>query len=132
MNAATPVRIAKWLGLAYAAAVLAFSLWGADAADSAVLSLLFWPWIVGPAALAAMGAKASRTAAGAWAFAALEGGVIASTGLGWFYLIFVAPDAQNGIAMAVSLPLLQYVLVGMYFALAWLLGWRARDSWLKD
>jgi hypothetical protein len=39
-------------------------------------------------------------------------------------LIWIEPDAQNGIAMAITVPLLQYAGVGLFFIAAFLGGWR--------
>jgi hypothetical protein len=127
-----PVRIAKWLGLLYAAIIALFTFASVDAPDVFWLNLLFVPWIIGPAALAAFGAKVSNSRAGEWAFLALEAGLIGSTAASWYYLIEVAPDAQNGVAMSISLPVLQYTAVGAFLVLAVLLGWRAKKGWQSD
>jgi hypothetical protein len=122
-----PTAVSKWLGLAYAGGVILFMIWGADAPDVALLSLLFFPWIVGPAGLAAIGAKLSPSEGGAWAFLILEALIIGSTIWLWFHLIVVAPDAQSGIAMMLF-PVLQYAAVGLFFILAVLFGWRVRRA----
>ena len=122
-----PTAVSKWLGLAYAGGVILFLLWGLDAPDVVSLSFLFLPWIVGPAALAAIGAKLSSSEGGAWAFLILEAMIIGSTIWLWFYLIVVAPDAQNGIAMLLF-PGLQYAAVALFFLLAAVFGWRARRT----
>ncbi len=102
-------------------------LWGADAPDVVLLSFLFLPWIVGPAGLAAIGAKLSPSEGGAWAFLIVEALIIGSTIWLWFHFIVVAPDAQNGIAM-MFFPVLQYAAVALFFLLAALFGWRARRA----
>ena len=58
----------KWVGLAYAGVVLVFLLANADDPMAVLLTLVFIPWIVGPAAVAALGARFSRSARAAWAF----------------------------------------------------------------
>jgi hypothetical protein len=55
----------------------------------------------------------------------VEVAVIASTAWVWTYLILLAPDAQNGVAMLLF-PVAQYAAVLLSFAVAGLLGWRAR------
>jgi hypothetical protein len=122
-----PTAVSKWLGLAYAGGVILFLLWNADAPDVVLLSFLFLPWIIGPAGLAAIGAKLSLSKGGAWAFLFLEMLIIGSTIWLWFHLIVVAPDAQNGIAM-MFFPVLQYAAVAVFFLLAVLFGWRARRA----
>lgn len=119
--------MAKWIGLAYACGLILFLLWGADAPDSVFLSFIFLPWIVGPAALAAFGARRSTSEGGAWAFFILEAVIVASTILFWTYLIVIAPDAQNGIAM-MFFPLFQYAAVLVFVVLAALSGWRSRTA----
>ena len=104
-----------------------FWLWGADAPDVVLLSLLFLPWIVGPAWLAAIGATLSPSETGARAFLAFEALIISSTILLWFHLIVIAPDAQNGIAM-ILFPVLQYAAVALFFLVAVLCGWRTGTS----
>lgn len=104
-----------------------FGLDWTSASDVLLMNLLFLPWIVGPAALAAFGVMVSRSRAARWTFVGLEAVVIASTAAGWFYLIEVAPDAQNGIAMAFVLPFLQYVGVALLFVAASLSGWKPKD-----
>lgn len=99
MKQAAPVSIAKWLGLAYAAAVALVSLRGVDAADSLLLSILVLPWIIGPAALAAFAVRELESSGAAWLFLFLEAVVVCSTAALWTYPILIAPDAQNGIAM---------------------------------
>jgi hypothetical protein len=126
-----PTAVSKWLGLAYAGGVILFSLWNADAPDVVLLSFLFLPWIIGPAGLAAIGAKLSSSEGGAWAFLILEVLIIGSTIWLWFHLIVVAPDAQNGIAMLLF-PALQYAAVGAFFLLAVLFGWRSRRVGTSD
>lgn len=123
----SPRSIAKWLALAYAAAVLGFVLWNSDASDVGILEFAFLPWIVGPAALAAYSVKISATPAGAWAFLALEAGIIAFTFVSWAYLIFVVPDAQNGIVMALFVPVLEFGAALVFMVVASLLGWRAAE-----
>jgi hypothetical protein len=131
-----PTGIAKWLGLAYAAGLAAFFLIGADAPDVVVLSLLFLPFYLGSAAAAAMLVKASRTRLGAWVFLAVEAVVVASTP-GAFVWAKVMADrdlwtaAGASMFMAFVVPVYQYAAVLVVFVLAFLLGWRARDSWLK-
>lgn len=122
-----PVVMSKWLGLAYAGGIILFLLWGADAPDVVLLSFLFLPWMVGPAALAALGAKQSASEGGAWAFFMLEAGIIGSTIWLWFDLVVIAPDAQNGIAM-MFFPVRQYAAVLIFFVLAVVLGWRSRPA----
>jgi hypothetical protein len=72
MVAIPPQRLAKWMGLAYAAAILGFLIWSNDGADTVLLIPLFWLWIIGPAAVAGMGADMSAERGGAWAFFWLE------------------------------------------------------------
>ena len=132
MAANTLVRIAKWLGIAYAAAIATFLVAGADAPDAFFMGLLFIPWIVGPAGIAAMCVKASRTILGSKAFLILEIAVIASTAAAWAYLTYLSPDAQNGIFMGIFLPLYQFCAVILLLGIANLLGWRARTEWLKS
>jgi hypothetical protein len=120
-----PTAMSKWLGLAYAAGVILFLLWVTAAPDGVLFSFLFLPWIVGPAALAAMGANLSPSIGGAWAFFILEAVIIGSTIWVWFYLKVVAPDAQNGFGI-VLFPVLQYAAVALFFLIAVLFGWRAR------
>ena len=103
----------------------------ADAPDALLLVLFFIPWIVAPAAAAAMCSKASRTLPGAIVFLALETGVIVSTVLAWIHLIFVSPDAQNGIVLGAVLPLYQLGAVIAFVGAAYALGWRARTEWLN-
>ena len=127
MRQVEPVSMSKWLGLAYALVVASVLLWGVDAPDVALLQLLVFPWIVGPAAFAALGSKLSGSHFAAWAFFGLEALIIGSTGWLWFDLIVVAPDAQNGIAMLLF-PAFQYAGVALFFLLAFLLGWRGRQT----
>jgi len=131
MAAVGPVRIAKWLGLAYAAGIATFFIVGADGADVVFYDLLFLPWLVGPVLAAAVCAKASRTRLGAWLFLGLEAALIASTGAGWFYLIEIEPHSTNGVAMLVSLPLAQYAAAALFFTIVSIFGWRARREFLE-
>ena len=96
-----------------------FLLWNADAVDVVVFSFLFLPWLAGPAALAAIGARlaAADSAAWAWAFFILEALVVASTIWVWFDLIVIAPDAQNGVGMLLF-PVVQYGAVLVFFLVA--------------
>ncbi|MFN3389799.1 MAG: hypothetical protein ACK40O_12810 [Allosphingosinicella sp.] len=110
MGSTNPVSAAKWLGLAYAGFVTVFLLWGAGAADVLLLTLASIPWITGPVALAAFGVKELEGTGGAWVFLILEAVLVASTAWLWIYLIMIAPDAQNGIAMLLF-PAGQYGLV---------------------
>jgi hypothetical protein len=57
----------------------------------------------------------------------LEIAMIGSTACLWFYLIAVAPDAQNGIAMMLF-PALQYAAVLAFFVVALLIGWCRRGE----
>jgi hypothetical protein len=132
MTAISPVRAAKWLGLVYLAALALFMMWNADAPDSFVLSLLFLPWMIGPVALAAVGARMSLNPSGAWAFLSFEAGIVGFTTLSWLWLIFAKPDAQNGIAMAFTVPVLEYAATLALFGLSYLLGWRTRSAPLGD
>ena len=125
MTSARASSAAVWLGVVYSGAVAWFLLSGADAPDVVVLSIVFLPWIIGPAALAAFGAAFSKSAGAAWAFFSVEVAVIASTASAWTYLIVIAPDAQNGVAMLLF-PVVQYGAVLLSFALAGLLGWRPK------
>ena len=126
------VRAAKWLGVAYAAAVALVLFGAADAPDVLLMDLIFIPWIAGPAAVAALCSKASETRRGALVFLTLEAAVVASTVLAWIYLILIAPDPQNGVAMGVFLPLYQFGAVIVFFSAAYLFGWRARPEWLDS
>lgn len=110
MTSTVPVSVAKWLGLAYAGCVAVFMLWGVDAPDLLLPSLFIFAWITGPVALAAVGAKELEGQIGAWVFLAVEAGLVVSTAWLWTYLIVIAPDAQNGVAMLLF-PAAQYGLV---------------------
>jgi hypothetical protein len=123
MEGVKAVTMSKRLGFAYAAALTLFMLWTADAPDVVLLSLVFLPWLVGPAGFAALGAKLSASALSAWSFFCLELAVVISTASLWFYLIIITPDAQNGIAM-ILFPAAQYAAVLVFFVVAFLLGWR--------
>jgi hypothetical protein len=127
MKRVKPVALCKWLGLAYAAALMLFLLWNADSPDVVLFSFVFLPWLVGPAAFAALGARMSQSLAEAWSFFGLEIAMIGSTACLWFYLIAVAPDAQNGIAMMLF-PALQYAAVLAFFVVALLIGWCRRGE----
>jgi hypothetical protein len=127
-----PQRLAKWTGLAYAAGVAALLFASADGPEVLLAMPLLLPWIVGPAALAAIAADVSQGRAGAWAFLGLEAGLILSTIGSWLYLVFVARDAQNGFVMSLSIPFFQYLAAGGFFLLALAFGWRADRQAFRD
>lgn len=136
MKRVTPTWLAKWLGLTYAIALAAFFLTGADAPDVFLLDLLFLPFYLGPAAAAAILVKASRTRAGAWVFLSVESGIACSTGGGFIWAktmhdhhLWTAAGAS--MFEAFVLPFYQYAAVLAAFLLAYLCGWRAKESWLN-
>lgn len=131
MKKLRPTILAKWLGLAYAGGMILFLFWSADALDVALLGILLTPWILGPAGLAAFGAKQSNSRVGAWAFFILEASVIGSTIWLLINLFVVAPDPQNGIAFMLF-PLWQYAVVSMFFIIAMVFGWRTRRAETRD
>lgn len=124
MEAVRPQRIAKWLGLAYAAAIAAVPLWSAESAEGMLVLPLLLLWMVGPAGLAGLAADVSADAAGAWSFLGLEAGLILWTLWSSLHLIFIAPDAQNGIAIGFAIPFYQYLAAAAFFLVALALGWR--------
>jgi hypothetical protein len=127
-----PTFVAKRLGLAYAAGIawLAFGDVGND--PMLLLSGPFvWAWLTGPAALAAMLVKAARTRPGGWLFVLVEASVVASTI--WFLVettVHCSAWTSVGFSMTLGIvgPIYQYAGVGIAFAAASLLGWRARRS----
>jgi hypothetical protein len=52
-----------------------------------------------------------------------------STLAAWLDLVLANPDAQNGVALAVTVPLCQYAAVIAVVLLARLTGWRIRAGW---
>lgn len=129
MRAALLIRAAKWIGLAYLAVVATLLFSWADAIDAVLIDLIVIPWIVGPAGIAALCAKASKTGAGTTAFVFFEAAIIASTAFVWIDLILIHRDAQNGIAMGVFVPLYQYGAVAIFYAVAYLFaGARAKNG----
>jgi hypothetical protein len=123
--------MAKWLGLAYAGVVILFLLRGADGPLVALGSLVFLPWLVGPAGIAAFVAKRSNSKGGAWAFFILETLIIGSTIWLWIEVTLIAPDAQSGIAI-ILFPVFQYAAVVVLFVIAFGLGWRSRPAKTHD
>jgi hypothetical protein len=137
MTPRLPVRLAKWLGVAFAAGSalhphLVGTLRGVEEWVGYALILC---WQVGPVALAAMLVKAARTTAGAWLFVGFEACFVAAAL--WFYLnvsfnIEIWGAIGAGFFLGFIGPLLQYGALAVIFLLALLFGWRARDGWLKD
>jgi hypothetical protein len=130
MKGLHPTAMATWLGLAYAGVVILFLLRGADGPLVALGSLIYLPWFVGPAGVAAYVAKRSTTKGGAWAFFILDMLIIGSTIWLWIDLT-VAPDAQSGIAIMLF-PLFQFAAVFVFFVLALGLGWRSRPAEMRS
>lgn len=106
MRTLRPTTAAKWLLASYALAVLAIFLVSSDALDVLIFgTLLGVPWIVAPAALAALLVSTWEDPIVAWGSLAIEGAVIGSTA--WVGLTLIAqPDPQNGIFLML-LPMLQ-------------------------
>jgi hypothetical protein len=107
-----PAPLAKWLLIVFSVGVLAFNLWNADALDVVFLSFAFLPWIVGPAALAALFVARAKSSVEAWFLFGAEVAVVCSTVWLWTMLI-LKPDAQNGIAM-VFFPAVQFAALLAY------------------
>jgi hypothetical protein len=122
-------RTAFWLFIAYSLAVSLFSLSGADAPDVFLLDLVFIPWIVGPAVIAAACVSSSMDSRGAWSFVVLEVAIILSTLVGWLDLTFLHRDAQNGVIIGLVMPLWQYGAVLIAVAAARIAGWRIPPGW---
>ena len=127
MHSIRLIQIATWLGTGYSlaiAAALFILLDGLRIAAGAALLV----WMAGPAAMAAIGVRLSRTGRAACGFIALQILVIASTVIAWAGMIRVHLDALNGVAMGLVLPLYQYGAVIVLWCAAYLLGWRVRFS----
>ena len=135
MPSLRPTKVAKWLGLAYAAGTAWLVLGDIANAPELLLSAPFaWAWLTGPAALAAMLVKAARTRLGAGLFVLMEAAIAASTIA--FLVDTTVHRAQwsalgAALTLGVSGPLCQYGAVGAVFAAASLFGWRARREWLE-
>jgi hypothetical protein len=132
----TPIRTAKWLFFAYAAGLAAFLIVSVPhEAELIFIGPFIWAWQVGPVAFAAMLVKASSRLEGAWVFVGVEAAVIGSTI--WFFVDSLLLDSEGWSALGASLtiafsgPFFQYVAVLTAVVLAWVFGWRARESWLK-
>ena len=108
-GSAKPRAVAKWVVIGYAFAILAFLLINADAADSALLGLIFWPWLAGPALLAAFATYRAETRWAAWSCVVVLLLVPLSFAALLIYLD-TYPDAQNGIAVVIF-PALQFAFV---------------------
>jgi hypothetical protein len=135
MPALRPTSCAKWLGLAYAILTGSLAFGGMRDAPEMLLAMpVLWIWQTGPAAAAAMLVKAARTPLGAWLFVFVELLVIASTI--WF-LVETQVHRSHWTAVGASMtlgfagPFYQYAGVGVAFAVASLLGRRARREWLE-
>ena len=106
MRTLRPTTAAKWLLVSYALAILAIFLFTADAIDVLIFgTLLGVPWIVAPAAIAALLVSTWEDPIVTWGSLAIEGAVIGFTA--WVAHTLVAqPDPQNGIFLML-LPMLQ-------------------------
>ena len=114
MAAASPKALAKWLLLVFAAAWLTYWLAFVNAHDVALRTVLFLPWHVGPAAVAAILVARSRSRAEAWLFLAAQVAAV-----GWTVtlvgVLFLRPDAQGGIALMLF-PAAQFFALFIYAA----------------
>ena len=134
MQSLRPTAAAKAIGIVYAFGLACLAIRGAiDAPDALFVAPFFWAWQVGPALISAVLVKAARTRAGAWLLVIAEALIVVSTA--WLLVDMQVNREQwtaAGAAMLLALygPFYQYVAVIVIFALASLLGWRAREEWL--
>lgn len=106
MSTLNPAAVARWSAFAFAALILLVQISNADAPDVVLWSLVFLPWIAGPAWLAAIVAMRADSTVAAWLCVALEIAAVVSTVWLWMHL-YANPDAQNGIAMFLF-PIVQF------------------------
>jgi hypothetical protein len=123
-------RAAKYLLLAYAAALAAeFLCFGLEADAVVLLVPIFYAWRLGPVLFAALCARLSKSVDEAAAFLMLEIVLLLWSALAWYALTIVHPHSMNGIGLFVVIPFWQYVV----FTAAWLIalaaGWRPRRDW---
>lgn len=128
-------RIAKWLGIAYALAVVL--IFGPGVGDLSAFfgALVFLPWQVGPVFIAAIFVKASESKAAGWIALGIEIGLIASTiwlGLDITFNRENWSSVGGSIFIGLVGPFYQYMALAVAFPLAYLVGWRARPEWLRD
>lgn len=125
MKPISPATLSKWPALAFGLAIGFILLWKPHTSGAALFGLVTTSWVVGPAWLSALGVRYASSRVATWAFLGAEWLVIASTAWLWVYLVAVAPDAQNGIALIIF-PILQYAAVTLVFLVVAVASWGAR------
>ena len=130
-NLALP-RAARWLAIAYAAAMaVVWGLWASWDQGMGLFAILAFGWQIAPVAASALLVRASAAAKGQSAFLLLEIALILVNAALWVDLNFVHLDPQNPIALVIFFPLYQLAAVGLAFVGALFLGWRARPNLRK-
>lgn len=95
-----------------------------------LLALIVLAWQSGPVLLAAILVRASRSRAGQFLFLSLAVAFCAVTA---DVVVAVLRSTRSTAAVAlVFAPLYLYLALLLVVIVAGLLGWRARDSWLRD
>lgn len=134
MERVDPVDLARRAGLVFAALLLIYYGMVAEGGDVLLSVLLFTPFQVGPVAIAALLARASRSRAWAWLFLAVELALILLA-VGFFVDVRINRDHWTAVGGAMFLgifgPLYEYGAMLALLALAWLVGWRPREDWRK-
>lgn len=103
-----------------------FLVCNADAIDVVLLSFVATPWIVGPAAVAALLVWCARTKGIAWLFVSAEAAMIVSTVVSEIVL-FLKPDAQNGLSTLIF-PIFQLAALQIFACVALGLIWLSRRA----
>lgn len=135
MSRRTPVFLAK--GMLVAFAISFASLWvfvGYWDAEEApwVLGTIAYFWVVSPLAVTTLLVSISRTKRWEWIMTGFEGAMILFTVAAWHTNLVVYPDPMSAITLIIFLPFAQYLAIAIFLLLVSLIGWRAKESWLKD